>query len=89
MLALVLWTRALSAGSIRIDREGPLRFVVPQYLQPAFAAVAVDAHYLGSDPAIVAAVIQHYLDRPGQRSLLGDGVEAIRAVELASPRRSE
>lgn len=43
--------------------------------------ISIDAHHIGSDPAVVAGVIQHYLDHPAQRFRLEDGMGAIRAVE--------
>ncbi|WP_161937428.1 hypothetical protein [Leucobacter sp. G161] len=46
-------------------------------------SIVLDAHHLGSDPAIVADVIELYRKRPGERKRLADGVGAISAVEVA------
>lgn len=46
-------------------------------------SIVLDAHHLGSDPAIVADVIEFYRKRPGERKRLADGVGAISAVEVA------
>lgn len=43
--------------------------------------IVIDAHHLGSDPAIVAAVIEFFRTRPFLRAQLSDGPAAIRAVE--------
>lgn len=187
VVALYLWTQALTAGVVRIDSAGALRFVPPSYLRKAFYAVAIgllvpgaisltvtlldlptmqgstrfttaapyalaiisivalvklvgaaripeglsltpeglsgvrggsrvdikwddlvsasvlgehgpkltllaqskgsasiDAHYLGSDPAVVVKVIEYFRQNPAQREMLADGRAAIRAVEAAS-----
>ena len=44
----------------------------------------VDATYLGSDPAVVVAAIRHFQWNPGDRALLLNPREALRAVEAAS-----
>lgn len=46
-------------------------------------AVVLDAHHLGSDPAIVADVVEHYRKRPSDRVQLADGCDAISTVEAA------
>lgn len=43
--------------------------------------ILIDAHQLGSDPAIVAAVLNYYRAHPGERSGLSDGAAAVRGVE--------
>lgn len=40
--------------------------------------------YLGSDPALVAQVVNHFLDHPEDRHLLSDPSAAIRRVEQAA-----
>lgn len=50
----------------------------------AGASIVVDANHTGSDPAIIAAVIEHYRARPASRAELADGIGAIRAVEAAA-----
>jgi len=47
------------------------------------SAVAVQAAHLGSDPNVVAAVLEHFWTYPEHRCLLGDAREAIRLVEDA------
>lgn len=183
VVALYLWTQALTAGVIRIDATGPLRFVPPAYLRKALIAIAlgflvpggislvvslldvpalpggstfttalsyvlavvtfvvlarlarsarvaeglavgpdglsgvrgassfeitwddlvsastvgdhgpkfalltkskgeieVDAHHLGSDPAVVVKIIEYFRQNPTERQLLNDGAAAIGAV---------
>lgn len=46
--------------------------------------VVIDGHHIGSDPAVVAAVIRYYLNHPAQRGRLDDGADSIRAVEAVS-----
>lgn len=46
-------------------------------------AVLIDAHHLGSDPAIVARILEFYRSRPARRAELEDGRAAITAVERA------
>lgn len=43
--------------------------------------IVIDTHHLGSDPAIVAEVIEFFRTRPSLRAQLSDGRAAIRAVE--------
>lgn len=43
----------------------------------------IDAHHLGSDPAVVVALIECYLRHPELRPHLADGVEAVREAERA------
>lgn len=47
------------------------------------AAFVIDGNHLGSDPAIVARVIEFYRAHPARRGELADGVGAIAAVEAA------
>lgn len=47
--------------------------------------VVVDAHYLGSDPAAVAAVIAFFRDSPEHRHTLADGTAAMQTVASALP----
>lgn len=49
------------------------------------AAVSVDAHHLGSDPAIVAALIERYRGRPALRPELADGLGALRCAGGGAP----
>ena len=50
----------------------------------AEAPVLVHAHAIGSDPAIVAAVIEHFRQNPSQRHELVSGRRAIQIVEQAT-----
>ncbi|MFV0427032.1 MAG: hypothetical protein ACK5KU_08355 [Beutenbergiaceae bacterium] len=43
--------------------------------------IVIETHYIGSDPAIVARILQHYRDNPAQRHELEDGQQAVRVVE--------
>lgn len=52
------------------------------------APAIIDAHYLGSDPAAVVAVIALFRDAPDRRQALTDGVTAMRAVEHSLAPRS-
>lgn len=47
-------------------------------------SVMIDGHHLGSDPAIVAAVIEFYRATRARRGELADGRAAIRAVEASA-----
>lgn len=49
----------------------------------AGGTVVLDAHHLGSDPAIVAAVVEHFRRQPGDRGSLAGGVGAVATVEAA------
>ncbi|NYI39969.1 hypothetical protein [Demequina lutea] len=45
--------------------------------------------YIGSDPNLVAAIVEHFRTHPEDRVLLADGAAAIRAVENAPPAPAE
>lgn len=46
-------------------------------------AVTIQAPQIGSDPNVVAAIIEHFRTHPDDREALGDAREAIRRVEAA------
>ncbi|KAM9863811.1 hypothetical protein ACI1US_00288 [Leucobacter sp. BZR 635] len=68
------------ARAVLVGVSGP-RFVLETRAGPA---VEVDAHHLGSDPAIVVAVLEFYRLNPARRDELEDGLVAITAVEESS-----
>jgi hypothetical protein len=46
--------------------------------------VRVESYWIGSDPNVVAPVIEHYRHHPEDRHLLGDPLAALRRVEEVS-----
>jgi hypothetical protein len=50
------------------------------------AAVAIDPHRLGSDPNLVAAIVEHFRTHPGDRGALAEGIAALARVEDAVDR---
>jgi hypothetical protein len=47
------------------------------------SVVTIQAPQIGSDPNVVAAIIEHFRTHPEDREVLGDAREAIRRVEAA------
>lgn len=47
------------------------------------SVLSVPGAYIGSDPNVVAAIIEHFRTHPEDRKYLADGDEAIRVVEAA------
>lgn len=47
------------------------------------SVLSVPGAYMGSDPNVVAAIIEHFRTDPEDRKYLADGDEAIRVVEAA------
>lgn len=66
-----------------LDRSAPVGRSGPRvsFVTRAGGGVVVDAHYLGSDPALVAQIVEYYRTRPAERALLADGVAAVQAVQ--------
>lgn len=76
--ASITWDELVMASTL--GDHGPKLLLVTQ----AKSAVVIDAHHLGSDPAIVAAVLEYYRTHPRERARLSNGAEAIRAVADAT-----
>ena len=49
---------------------------------------SVDPHWTGSDPNLVAAIVEHFRARPADRAALRDGPAALDLVEDAVSRRA-
>ena len=75
----VTWDQLASATATGGDRGSSLELGLADG-----GAVAVQGMYVGSDPNLVAAIIEHFRTHPDDRALLADAPEAVRAVELAS-----
>lgn len=71
------WSDLVSATAF--GRHGPKLLLLTANQE----TIVFDAHHIGSDPAIVARVIEHFKAHPAQRSQLNDGVAAIRRVEAS------
>ena len=64
-------------------KHGPKLMLLTRQQGP----IILDSHYLGSDPAIVAEVIEYFKTHPTQRALLSDGASAINTVEQVAAKR--
>lgn len=72
------WADIVSAAPAGV--HGPRLMVMTR----SGGAFVIDGNHLGSDPAIVARVIEFYCAHPARRDDLADGNGAIRAVEAAA-----
>lgn len=61
-------------------RQGPKLMLLTKNKGP----IVLDSHHLGSDPAIVARVIEYFRTNRTQRAQLSDGAAAIRTVEAVT-----
>lgn len=71
----VVWTRSLSAGRVRVDAVGGLRFAPPAWLGVALLALAVAGVLVGALPYVLAA--------EGIPALMGSGVRRYSPGVLA------
>ncbi|SJN46068.1 hypothetical protein FM104_14530 [Microbacterium esteraromaticum] len=72
------WDDLESAAAF--GRHGPQLMLLTSNQGP----IALEAHHFGSDPAVVARIIEYFRVNPTQRAQLNDGAAAIRTVEMVS-----
>lgn len=71
------WDQIGRASARPSGRDGAL------VIEAAGGPVSINASRLGSDPAVVAAVVEHFRTHPEDRHLLATPREALRAVETS------
>lgn len=70
------WDELVSASPF--GKHGPKLMLLTENQ----GAIIIDSHHTGSDPAIVARVIEYFKANPTQRAQLSDGTAAIRILEV-------
>ncbi|MEV8250421.1 hypothetical protein AB0O87_05795 [Microbacterium sp. NPDC076768] len=68
-------------GLVRAESGGKMGMKLTLHFRDRRRPVVVGGPQIGSDPAVVAAVIEYYRLHPAERTHLSDGPGAIRVVE--------